>query len=271
MAKRRLMTLLTDFGTRDPYVAAMKGVVLQGCPAAEFVDISHDVPPHDVLAAALILGHSAPFFPPDTLHVVVVDPEVGTRRWILAGRFGGQTFLFPDNGVISVVSAKMPLEALAIVRSTQHLPGLRPSATFHGRDIFAPVAAMILNGLDIHRLGPPPDTYKLLDIPVPSRHGEGVTGQVIYVDRFGNLISNIPERIVRERFDPDLVRVTCAGRDVGALHVSYGFVPKGAPLALLNSMGLVEVAVNQGRACETFNAGVGAEVTISARQGPRGS
>ncbi|MDP7636347.1 MAG: SAM-dependent chlorinase/fluorinase, partial [Phycisphaerae bacterium] len=112
MAPHRIVTLLTDFGTRDPYVAAMKGAILQTCPQAHMVDLCHDVPPHNILAGAFTLAHAVPYFPPGTLHVVVVDPGVGTERNILAARFGKHTFLFPDNGVISLVAEVLPLRSL---------------------------------------------------------------------------------------------------------------------------------------------------------------
>jgi S-adenosylmethionine hydrolase len=263
VAKRKLVTLLTDFGTGDPYVAAMKGMILQGCPSADIVDVSHDVPAHDLLAGAFVLGYSAPFFPPDTLHVVVVDPEVGSDRKILAGRFGGQTFLFPDNGVISIVAAQMAMEGLFAVRNTQFLPPGLPSATFHGRDIFAPVAAHILNGVDISRLGPQPDRFKLLDFPGPDLTGPEIVGRVIYVDGFGNLVSNVAQKNIQARFELDKACVFCAGRQIGPLQGAYSFVPKGQLLAIVNSVDLLEIAVNQGRAGDVLNAGVGAEVRVT--------
>lgn len=263
MAKEALVTLLTDFGTRDPYVAAMKGVLLRGCPRARLVDLSHEVPAHDVLAAAFILAESAPYFPPETLHVVVVDPGVGTERRILAARFGRQNFLFPDNGVIGFIARALPLEAIVVVRSTRYLPPINPSMTFHGRDIFAPVAAHILNGVDIRQLGPQPDTYKLLDISAPSEQGGGLTGEVIYADTFGNLITNISEEVVRERWESlGRLHVHCNGRDVGTLQGTYAFVEPSQPLALFNSMGLLEIAVNRGRASDVLEAGIGAEVRV---------
>jgi len=263
MAKTSIATLLTDFGQRDPYVAAMKGVILGICPRARLVDISHAVAAHEVLEAAFILASSAPWFPPGTLHVVVVDPGVGSDRRIMVGRFGGHTFLFPDNGVISLIAESMPLEAIFTVRNTRFLPPAPPSRTFHGRDIFAPVAAEILNGLDISRLGPQPDTYKRLDIPGAAMSGDALGGQVIYIDRFGNLISNIAQSDVAARWpDVSALRIDCAGAEIGPLQGAYAFVDRGRPLALFNSMHLLEVAVNRGRACDFLGADIGAEVRI---------
>lgn len=266
MAKRMIVTLLTDFGRADPYVAAMKGVILSMCPRAQLVDLSHEIPPQDVLSAAFVLAHAAPYYPPGTLHMVVVDPGVGTDRRILAARFGEQLFLFPDNGVITFVAERMPLEGIVAVRNTKYLPSAEPSRTFHGRDLFAPIAGHLLNGLDIAKLGPQPDSYKLLDFPAPIPQETHILGQVIYVDRFGNLVSNIPEQMVRHRYaELDKMRVICAERDAGMFQGTYAFVEPGKPLALFNSMGYVEVAVNRGRACDVFNAEIGTEVRIVER------
>ncbi len=265
MPAQPIATLLTDFGTIDPYVASVKGVLLSICPQARIVDISHDVPAHDVLAAAFVLGQSAPFFPRGTVHVVVVDPGVGTSRHILAARYGGQDFLFPDNGVITMVDRVLPLEAMVIVSDMKHLTPALPSMTFEGRDVFAPVAGHLLNGADLRKLGRQPETYKTLELPAPKLANGQMTGQVIYIDRFGNLISNISEdQLIRRWSDPKRVHVSLAGEDIGNLTNSYGFVETHKPLALLNSMSLVEVAVNQGRACDELAVGVGAEVVLTA-------
>jgi len=263
MARIKIVTLTTDFGTADPYVGAMKGVILSMCPAARIMDISHDVRPQDVLCGAFVLAEAAPYFPDGTLHVVVVDPGVGTNRGILAARFGKQAFLFPDNGVITLIAQRMPLAGIFSVRNTRYLPPVEPSRTFHGRDIFAPVAAHLLNGLDIAELGPQPDAYKLMDIPPIEQRENEIIGQVIYVDRFGNLVSNIPESIVRGRYTAlDRMRVLCGGRDVGPLQGTYAFVDPGRPVALFNSMGYVEVAVNRSSARLVLAQDVGAEVKI---------
>jgi len=267
MARQLLATLLTDFGSREPYPAAMKGVILSLCPYAQVVDISHEIPPYDVLAAALVLGESAPCFPPGTVHVVVVDPGVGTDRRVLVGQFEGRTYIFPDNGVITAIAERGPAEALVVVRNPDYLPRSPVSTTFHGRDIFAPLAARILNGLNIHRLGPQPETYKLLELPACEETENEIVGQVIYVDSFGNLISNIPEHLVRERWmNLQTVRGTCGERDVGGLQGSYGFADEGQPLMLFNSMGRVEVAVNRGRACDVLEAGFGTAIRLRARR-----
>lgn len=264
MAKIPIVTLTTDFGARDAYAAAVKGVLLSMAPRVRLVDITHEVPAHDILAASFILAQAAPYFPKDTLHMIVVDPGVGTDRRILAGRMGGQYFLAPDNGVITFLTGLYPLEEIVVVRNTQFLPP--PSAipsTFQGRDVLAPLAGHLVNGLELRQLGPRPDRFKLLALPQVRQEGGALVGQVIYVDTFGNLITNISAKMVAESWSHlDSLRVKCGGRDVGPFQGAYGFVEAGEALALFNSAGLVEVAVNLGRACDVLQAKVGAEVRI---------
>jgi len=263
VARSRIVTLTTDFGTADPYVAAMKGVILTACPSASIVDISHGVPPQDVLSGAVVLAEAAAYFPAGTLHVVVVDPGVGTERSILIARFGEQHFLFPDNGVITLIAQRLPLKAIFSVRNARYLPAREPSRTFHGRDVFAPVAGLVLNGLDISKLGPQPDRYKLLDVPTVRQEPDRLVGSVIYADRFGNLISNIRESQVCGCFPAmERVRVYCGGTEIGPLVGAYGFAEEGQPLALFNSMGALEIAVNKGSAREVLGLDVGAEVNV---------
>ena len=265
-ARHPLATLLTDFGTRDPYVAQMKGVLLSICPGAQVVDITHEVAPQEVLEGAFILAQAAWCFPKGTVHVAVVDPGVGGDRKVLAARIDGQYFLAPDNGLLSFAAANRSLEELVAVRNVDFLPPPGAPMTFHGRDVFAPLAGHILNGLDIRRLGPQPQTYKLLDLAEPGLDGDDLVGQVIYIDRFGNLISNIPAATVSHQWpNLDGLRLTCAGRDAGTLQGTYSFVPPGEPLAVFNSMGLVEVAVNLGLARDHFNAAIGSEIRITRR------
>ncbi|HUT56790.1 MAG TPA: SAM-dependent chlorinase/fluorinase [Phycisphaerae bacterium] len=266
MARQLVATLLTDFGMRDPYVATMKGMMISMVPEVHIVDICHGVLPHDVLGAAFILAEAAPAFPPGTVHVVAVDPSVEVDRSILAARFGGHLFVFPDNGVITFVSAAAPLEQMAIVRDKRYFASPEPSSTFQGRDIYAPVAAQLLRGLDMRRLGPPPETFKLLDLPAVADDEGDLAGQVIYVDRFGNVISNITASDIRQRWaNPDRLHVFCQKVDCGPLRGTYGAVDAGQPVALINSMGLLEIAVNRGRASLSLKAAVGTKVYVCGK------
>ncbi|MFP4053599.1 MAG: S-adenosyl-l-methionine hydroxide adenosyltransferase family protein [Phycisphaerae bacterium] len=264
MAKSRLVTLMTDFGTRDYYVGAMKGVILRNCPAARIVDICHDLPAQNVVAAAYALAYAVPEYPDETLHVVVVDPGVGTDRRILAARFGEQTVLAPDNGVLSVLKNHLPLREIVSVRNPRYVPPTPKLGTFHGRDIFAPVAAHLLNGVAVAALGPPCDSFSVLDLPEPVSAGGEVTGTVLYADHFGNLVSNIPSDLLTQlAADVTEICVEVSGQHVGRLLPSYGFAPAGEPLAVINSMGLLEVSVNQGSAADRFAAGFGDRVRVT--------
>ena len=263
MAKLHLITLLTDFGTVDPYVAEMKGVILGILPTATLVDITHEIAPGDVLAAAFTLRQVLPYFPTGSVHCAVVDPGVGTPRKILAARYNGQTVVFPDNGVITLVDRDLPLEQIVSVRNDRYFSRKGVSPTFHGRDIIAPVAAHVCAGVGLGQFGPPTDKFHLLDLPLPRQESSGLVGQVLHVDRFGNLISNIPADLLREKLGPAArLEVTCAGRNVGRIRAAYADASAGDALALVNSMSLLEVAVMAGRACEALAAGVGAEVRV---------
>jgi len=269
MAKQRIVTLTTDFTTTGPYAAAMKGVILAGAPGVTIVDITHDVPPGNILAGAFTLAHAIRFFPPGTVHCVVIDPTVGSDRRILAARYGGQVVIFPDNGVITVVDQTMPLEAIHVLRDERHFQSRTHSRTFHGRDVIAPAAASAVGGTAVEKFGPPPETFKLLELPEPRRGEDGeLMGEVLYVDGFGNLISNVPADLLPKVFDGvgDLM-VTCGGNDVGQIVAAYTFADDGAPVALINSMTMLEVAINGGSAAAEFGLGVGAEVVVRPSAG----
>jgi hypothetical protein len=240
----------------------MKGMILQVCPRAQIIDISHDIPPHDLLAGAMVLARSVPYFPPGTVHVAVVDPGVGTNRAILVGKYGDQTVIFPDNGIISLVERTLPLQDIRLCRNIRNLPEYI-SSTFHGRDIMAPLAGQILNGLNISTLGPRPATYKLFELPTPTVEGNRITGQVMYVDRFGNLTTNISGELARHVGGRLLtVTTTCNDKNAGPLVKTYGSVEPDRPLVLFNSTDMIELAVNQNRADGIFQAEVGTPVTM---------
>jgi S-adenosylmethionine hydrolase len=267
VADRPLVTVTTDFGLADPYVAAMKGVILQFSPDARIVDISHQVPSHQILSGAFVLANAAPFFPANTLHVVVVDPGVGDDRAILVAQFGDQIYVFPDNGIITFVKESHPLQNMVEVRHFELLDIRGASATFHGRDVFAPLVGYILSGKPISRLGSVPTHYTLLDLPEPKADDSEMTGSVIHVDHFGNLITNITKNHLQERWSNlghANLEVYCQTQHVGLLQTTYSQVEPGRPLALINSMGMLELAVNQGRFSDAFDAGNGA--TVSVRQ-----
>lgn len=228
----RPVVLLTDFGLRDPFVGVMKGVLLSRAPQARLVDLCHDLPPQDVAAAALALRSSVRFFPDGSLFVVVVDPGVGSRRRVLWARSRRHRFLAPDNGVLSWLAGDDALLERRTVENGRLF--LSPvSATFHGRDIFAPVAAALSRGLAPARLGP--RVADAVSLPWPS------DGRIIAFDRFGNAVTSLASAAV-----PAGARVMHKGRDLGPLRSHYAEVPRGRPLAVAGSSGLVELSAREG-------------------------
>jgi S-adenosyl-L-methionine hydrolase (adenosine-forming) len=257
-----IVALLTDFGTRDYYVASMKGVVLDLCPDAALVDISHEIPPQDVLAGALTLEACYRDFPAGAIYLVVVDPGVGSSRRRLAAEAGGYRFVAPDNGVLAGVFADAPPDRLVELSGTRYA---RPtiSRTFEGRDLFAPAAGWLARGLDLTSLGPPIGDYLRLDIPAPAARSGELCGEVLLVDRFGNLITNISREGLAEWAASREVAVRAGGRSVGRIVSTYAEVERGALCALFGSTGRLEVSVNSGSAADRLSLGRGAEVVVS--------
>jgi S-adenosylmethionine hydrolase len=248
-----IITLTTDYGWSDYYVGAMKGIIYQIAPQATVVDITHEIPPHDVLAGALILREIWRTFPAKTIHVVVVDPGVGSERPILLAKYAEHLFLVPDNGLVTLVHQLYKPEQVNLV-SNNSLFCQPVSDTFHGRDIFAPVAAHLSKGVGPDQVGPRTGTICLLDIGVPYPQGtEGLAGRIIHVDRFGNLITNIPAEMIQAYYTRGRIPTIFLGEtSLGPLRKTFSEVALGQPLAYLGSAGLLEIAVNQGRADHFF-------------------
>ena len=241
-----LVTLLTDFGTRDSYVGEMKGVLLTLAPCSVLVDISHDIPAGDVLAAGIVLSRVWHRFPAGTVHLAVVDPGVGTARRALAASAGDHCFVAPDNGILSFVDGARFVE-LGIAATA--------SATFHGRDVFAPAAARLANGSVPASLGPAVADPRRLSLPEPRREGASWVGEVIYVDGFGTLVTNLRQETLG---GAGWVRI--AGRNAGPLRRTFGDVKRGELVAFPGSGGTIEIAVREGNAARVLNAAVGTAV-----------
>ncbi|MDD2389791.1 MAG: SAM-dependent chlorinase/fluorinase [Desulfobacterales bacterium] len=254
-----VITLLTDFGLSDEYVGVLRGVILSMNPSAVIVDISHQIDPQDLMQAAYIIQAAYPYFPKHTIHVIGVDPGVGSRRDIIALECGGAVFIAPDNGVLTFVMDHNPVESA--VRLDQPAYWLTSvSRTFHGRDIFAPVAAHLSMGLDIRKLGTAVNPNELVRLPLTkpyvSESGE-LIGQIMSIDRFGNLITNI-DTVCLEGFNGQhLFRhlEICIGAcKIKGLSESYSEAgPKGA-LSIIGSRGFLEIAVNGGNAARCLGA-----------------
>ncbi len=262
---RGCITFLTDFGTADPYVAAMKGAALSVNPDALLVDVSHEVPPHDVAAAAYLLAWTFRCFPPRTVHVAVVDPGVGSARRILAAEVQGQVLMAPDNGLLSVALAQWPPTRLVAVTNAAYFR--HPvSMTFHGRDIFAPIAAHLTLGVDLGTMGRPVSDPVPLEAAAPRRtSGTVLEGVVVHVDHFGNLITNISREHLAA-LDPGgdaLLSVRVGDATIEGVHRAYAEVGLGRLLAVIGSAGLLEVSANRRSAADLLGVGRGTAVRVS--------
>ncbi|MGQ9598094.1 MAG: SAM hydrolase/SAM-dependent halogenase family protein [Anaerolineae bacterium] len=260
---RPIIALTTDFGQADGYVGIMKVVILGICPEAALIDITHDIRPHAVRQAAYILSTVAPYFPPGTVHLVVVDPGVGSERRPIVIQTDRATYVAPDNGVLSLVLQQEPIR-LAISLHPMD-PWFYPphiSATFHGRDIFAPAAAHLACGVDPYTLGLPLTPADLVTLPSiqPQLSTEGVwQGEILHVDRFGNLITNF--RLVSSDFQSP-VSIRVGKEQIERISRTYADVEPGELLAYLGSSGYLEIAVREGNAAVRLGVTVGDPVCI---------
>ena len=256
---RPLITLTTDFGERDPYAAAMKGVILAIAPESRIVDLTHEIAPQDIHEAALFLRATLPWFPKGSIHIVVVDPGVGTTREPLAVDLDGRIVVCPNNGLLGWVMELLPMRR-AIILDPAKCSDKPVSATFHGRDLFAPAAARIAAGTPMEQLGDTIETVEKLPFPSPKWLDNGwIEGEVIHIDRFGNCITNIPGDWAAKAERPE-TRID--GMPPAPFHRTYGEVAVGAPLAYAGSSGLLEVALNQGNASRAHGIERGARVSV---------
>ena len=253
-----VITLTTDFGTRDTYVAELKAAILSIIRDVHLVDVTHEIPPQDVLAGALALEAAAPRFPPATIHVGVVDPGVGTARRGLAVTAGTHTFVGPDNGLFTPFLADASWRAFELTAA--EFRGGRVSRTFHGRDVFAPAAAHLARGLQPERLGPPITDPVRLQWPEAQIVEGKVGGAVVHIDRFGNLVTSI-HRESLTLLGPEIA-VRVAGKTLPLVR-TYGELKRGDPGALVGSSNRLEIAVNAGSAAKTLRAGRGTPVVVS--------
>ena len=255
-----IITLTTDFGLVDGYVGIMKGVILSIYSAAQLVDLSHDIAPQNVRQAAYVLSRATPYFPEGTVHLVVVDPGVGGRRRPVVVRTRHASYVGPDNGVLTHALAEAGAQAWELNRPEFWLPEV--SQTFHGRDIFAPVAAHLARGVPPRRLGQPISDPVRLPLRPPTRHSDGrITGQVVYVDHFGNLITDIPAGWVAS----GNWQCHIAGQHIPGLSAAYTEAPQGALVALVGSAGTVEFAVRDGNAAQRLGVREGELVRLSSQ------
>ncbi len=297
-----LITLTTDFGQSDGYVGTMKGVILSRAAHTHIIDLSHEIAPQDIAAGAFVLYRAYRYFPPDTIHVAVVDPGVGTGRRALLLVTDQGRFVGPDNGLFSYVlreavalsagwsgsPANVPavwhpdfdLDAVLATTPPEYLPAAYvlnngsywlegPGATFQGRDIFAPVAAHLAKGVAPADLGQSVSLDTLARLPTPAslRAPDVIEGRVISIDHFGNMMSNIAAGLLSTLGPLDALQVTCSQYDLRGVHAAYGAAAPGELLALINSAGLLEIAIREGNAASQLGGHVGDKVSCSRQKG----
>jgi S-adenosylmethionine hydrolase len=257
----RIITLTTDFGTSDHFVGVMKGVIFSICPAAEIVDVSHEIHPFEISEGAFVISQAWRYFPKRTIHVVVVDPGVGTSRRPILVQAGGQYFIGPDNGVLSLVYNK---EKAKVREITAEKFWIHPvSRTFHGRDIFAPSAAHLASGATPASFGRAIEDYLKLNLDDPSRTGKRAwTGTILKVDRFGNLITNFhSDRFSEIRSRP--FEVSVGPRKLTRLALNYAESQDQDAFVIVGSSGFLEIACNQTSAARVLGCGVGAPIDLT--------
>ncbi len=264
MAYRPIVTLTTDFGTNDHFVGAVKGVILEIVPEAAIVDITHAVQAFDVLDGALAIAQAYSYFPTGTVHMVVVDPGVGTTRRPILASSDGFHFVAPDNGVLSMVYAR---EERIRVRhiSSEHYFRQPISNTFHGRDVFAPVAAYLAKQVDSDKFGDEIEDYVKFAAPRPKPAGENrIRAVVLKVDRFGNLITNVKPDDVPALFaaKPGAFKIVVGSKEITEIHQNYAEGGPGEVFGILGSMGYLEIVANRAAAAQLTGAGKGSEVSI---------
>jgi S-adenosylmethionine hydrolase len=253
-----IISLTTDFGEKDGYVGTMRGVILSICPRAILTDLSHDIPPQDIRTAAFVLYQAFSYYPPYTVHCVVVDPGVGSKRRAIAVRTSHGIFVGPDNGVLSMVLTASNIdvnEAVTLINPNYQLPNV--SATFHGRDIFAPAAAHIANGIPLNKLGPP--AINLVHLDFDTQPKDDIC-RVMHIDRFGNLILNIT---IDDIDDPGRVSFTIGNQTIKSLSHTFADVEQGHLLAFAGSLrNHIEIAIRNGNAARELGVQVGDVVKI---------
>ncbi len=261
--KQPIITLTTDFGTSDYYVSAMKAVIISINRDVTIVDVSHEISPQDIMAGSWVLKNTAFLYPENSIHVCVVDPGVGTKRNPIVLQSNNQFFVGPDNGLFSLVADKEKFKAHII--SNPDLIRKKPSATFHGRDIFAPAAAHLAAGTPLEFFGPEiPEivTYKWAEASCTT---ESIKGWVLHIDRYGNLITNITSKMIKN-LESKNVKIYAGTFIINGVVKTFADVDEGEPVAFIGSSGMLEISINKGNASELLGINKGAPVTVFAKK-----
>ncbi|MBF0225793.1 MAG: SAM-dependent chlorinase/fluorinase [Desulfobacterales bacterium] len=265
-----IITLLTDFGLNDAYVGIMKGVILSINPYVQIIDISHSVTPQDITQSAYLISSAYKYFPQNTIHIVVVDPGVGSQRQIIAAKINGHIFICSNNGILSLIMDKNDVEIEEIICIDNDEYFLKPvSKTFHGRDIFAPIAAHLSKGIPLKKIGTAFNQDKVVKLniakPFISTKNE-LIGQVVHIDHFGNLITNIDSETLR-KFNkiPSMFKILINSNEINGIFDTYTDVEIGQPIALIGSSGFLEISVNSGKGSDYFNVKNGVNIKIQTK------
>ena len=258
---RPIVAFLSDFGTRDHYAGTLKAVVLSVCPDANLVDIGHEIPAHDVLAGALELAACYRYFPAGTIFLVVVDPGVGSSRRGIAADCGDYKFVAPDNGVLSAVFLETPPRKVIELTERKYARAT-VSRTFEGRDRFAPAAGWLAKGVALVSMGKAVSNYQVIDLPRPGVAADRLAGEVVRVDRFGNLITNIDRRALEQFAGGRPIAITIGDRDIARIVATYAEAPPGELCALFGSTDHLEIAVNAGDAAQVLGLTRGAKAGV---------
>lgn len=256
-----IVALLTDYGQQDGYAGIMKGAILSANPKARIIDLTHDIPPQDIAEGGRVLAAALPHFPDGTVFVAVIDPGVGSDRAILGVETDRHWVLAPDNGLLTQLNCWGRLQRIVSIRESKYFR--KPvSRTFHGRDIFAPVAGLLSKGGNLSRFGPTVNQLEHLPDFGPHRTPKGWQGKVVSIDRFGNLITDIPETLLP---DPRHIRIAVGRTRLDTLSRSYSEARKGGLLAIVGSTGYLEISVNQGNASKSARVRRGDRVLVTRR------
>jgi S-adenosylmethionine hydrolase len=262
--KRAVITFITDFGTKDGYAGVMKGVILKINPEVRFVDISHEISPQDILEAGLVLKNSYNYFPDRSIHLVVVDPGVGSKRRAVAIEGENHFFIGPDNGVFTFIYGVDRIRRVVELENNRYFLS-NISNTFHGRDIFAPVAAHLSLGTPLENFGSICKDFIKVDLPEPEIEEGIINGIIIHMDRFGNLISNIHEALFTESIGSGTYRILIGDQMIEEVQDSYSGVKEGEILAIFGSSGYLEISKRDQNAKKMLGLDKGSEIKVLFR------
>lgn len=256
-----LISLITDFGLKDNFVGVTKAVILKINPTAQIVDVCHEVKPQDIPQAAFLLKNSFRYFPSGTVHLVVVDPGVGSKRKKIIAQTKNYFFVGPDNGILSLaLKDERPVKVIEITNKKYFLKPV--SDTFHGRDVFAPVSAYVSKGEDIRKFGRTIKSFKVLELPAVKVTKHELTGEIIYIDRFGNLVSNIDRDTLENFIKNKKFRILIKNKTIDNLSHSYSEGTHQRPIALIDSFNYLEIAINSHSARDYLRADKGAKIKV---------